>query len=283
MATGIYRIEAKSSDIRPNLDIPYQRLDKDNQVSKLSRSILPDIALGIGKSKITKAILISSVSLATLFLLSATPPAWIISAVAIGSFISALLLQAAHKKGKQKLLFELSVIGRFFKKNSHEIPIMNPRANLYLGSLPNRTQSEGEKLSQIGVESVVSINEPWEREPLGLSLPYRDKDWKELGVKSIKKMDVLDHSLVDMDKLNEAADFINESLLSRKSVFVHCRAGKGRSAMLIAAYLIKYQGMTALEACRHIKQYRPCSSIMKKVEHLKKYARSDYIEDIKKS
>lgn len=43
------------------------------------------------------------------------------------------------------------------------------------------------------------------------------------------------------------------------SVLVHCASGRGRTGMFLAAYLIKYQGLTAQQAIERVRDLRPRS------------------------
>lgn len=50
-----------------------------------------------------------------------------------------------------------------------------------------------------------------------------------------------DHQPLSMEDLHRAADKIHEWIEGGHNVYVHCLAGRARSAMAIAAYLLKYQ------------------------------------------
>jgi dual specificity phosphatase 12 len=56
--------------------------------------------------------------------------------------------------------------------------------------------------------------------------------------------------------LDKASDIINKYLLLNKKILVHCYAGKQRSACVIAAFLIKYAGMTLKNSIIAIKSKR---------------------------
>ena len=47
--------------------------------------------------------------------------------------------------------------------------------------------------------------------------------------------------------LDSTSNFLHKNLLENKSVFVHCYAGKQRSATIICAYLMKYLKMSYRE------------------------------------
>jgi hypothetical protein len=54
----------------------------------------------------------------------------------------------------------------------------------------------------------------------------------------------------------EAADFIEEALLSGGKIYVHCQMGISRSSTIVLAYLIMKQGFTAQEAVRTVRARR---------------------------
>ena len=56
--------------------------------------------------------------------------------------------------------------------------------------------------------------------------------------------------------LSQIVDTIAEEISANGRVAVHCRAGNGRTGMVLAAYFIKYQNYTAREAIRHIRDLR---------------------------
>lgn len=73
----------------------------------------------------------------------------------------------------------------------------------------------------------------------------------------------LDHyGTLSIPKMNIVLDFIIEHApIKGDVVIVHCKGGKGRSAMVAACFLIRECGITATEARREIKETRPQSSI----------------------
>jgi len=56
--------------------------------------------------------------------------------------------------------------------------------------------------------------------------------------------------------MNRAVDLIHLSLMSGETVLVHCHAGRQRSAAIIAAYLMKYGGISPVDAIRFIRSKR---------------------------
>ena len=57
--------------------------------------------------------------------------------------------------------------------------------------------------------------------------------------------------------LSEAVDYINAHVQQSEPVYVHCNAGQGRSATVMAAYLSAHLGLTVDEAVEHLRARRP--------------------------
>lgn len=134
-------------------------------------------------------------------------------------------------------------------------------AELWLGALPDQRDDWSQ------FKGIFSFNETWERQPFGDSNPVTPDQWGDMGI-AYGKVDSLDHNFPKFDDLNKAASFFNDKLSRAQPgdrIGCHCRAGVGRSAMGVAAYLIRYQNMSARDAAILIKKMRPDSTILKKL------------------
>ena len=97
-----------------------------------------------------------------------------------------------------------------------------------------------------GVKSIVTIREE--------SL---DESW----IKDVNYLHVLsnDMSVPEFDDLVHAVDFIHSRITNNEPVLVHCLAGMGRTVVILACYLVKYQKMSASEAIEKVREERPGS------------------------
>ena len=59
------------------------------------------------------------------------------------------------------------------------------------------------------------------------------------------------------NSLDSTVEYIHKCLFTNKNVLVHCKAGKQRSATIVAAYLIKYGEIDIDKAVYYIRTERP--------------------------
>lgn len=58
------------------------------------------------------------------------------------------------------------------------------------------------------------------------------------------------------ESFDEVADLIHRSIKSNKTVFIHCYAGKSRSATFVIVYLMKHCGFNLKSAYEHVNNLR---------------------------
>jgi atypical dual specificity phosphatase len=113
------------------------------------------------------------------------------------------------------------------------------------GALPFATDAHA--LHAEGVRAVVNTCEEY----AGPEEAYR-----ELGITQLRipTVDFRPPSLPDIER---AVDFMRECVASGKQVYVHCKAGRGRSATVVLCWLIKQKGMTPEDGQALLLKCRP--------------------------
>lgn len=126
-------------------------------------------------------------------------------------------------------------------------------STVVLGALPFRGQTTKTILSEERVRGVVSMNESYEL----AWLSNQEAEWQKLGVRflCLPTTDIFEAPC--QEKLLKGVNFINEIAPSGDSVYVHCKAGRTRSATLVGCYLMAKHNWTPEQAVACMKEKRP--------------------------
>jgi len=122
-----------------------------------------------------------------------------------------------------------------------------------LGALPFRSAYTEKMVSAEKIGGVVSMNEDYELSMFSHQLP----GWRNLGVDFLQLATVDIFHAPNQEKLERGVDFINSVAPTGQSVYVHCKAGRTRSATLVGCYLMTANGWTPEQAVQHMKERRP--------------------------
>ncbi|CAB0002083.1 unnamed protein product [Nesidiocoris tenuis] len=118
-----------------------------------------------------------------------------------------------------------------------------------LGALPFRSMTD-QLINEENVRGVVSMNEDYE---LYLFANTSD-EWKSKNVEflQLSTRDIFEAPC--QSKLIQGVDFIRKIGDAKHSVYVHCKAGRTRSATLVGCYLMSKHGWTPEEAVEFMRQ-----------------------------
>ncbi|GIX71070.1 phosphatidylglycerophosphatase and protein-tyrosine phosphatase 1 [Caerostris extrusa] len=113
-----------------------------------------------------------------------------------------------------------------------------------LGALPFRSITD-KLIEEENIRGVVSMNEDFELQRWVTT----EEEWKKKGVKFLQLHTQDIFHAPSQEKLAQGVQFINDFAGTGKSVYVHCKAGRTRSATLVGCYLMKRNNWTLKKSC----------------------------------
>ena len=129
-------------------------------------------------------------------------------------------------------------------------------AKLILGAIPLAEHKR--EIKKLGVRSFLTLLEPHERVH-SLVMPLFAEPKSEFGQKIIEAEDVRPLS---SEQIQQGVDYIRGELEAGRSVYVHCKAGVGRSASVVLSYLM-------LEAVKNGTPYRDVKEAYRALKKLR--------------
>lgn len=149
----------------------------------------------------------------------------------------------------------------------NQISIPSSNEKIFLGALPISRKFASNDLTTLTTEhnigAVLSVVEPFEMNSPGSVLtPITANQWRHNGVQH-KQLPTEDFKTMSLDAIEDGVEFIRKCVKQELPVYIHCKAGRGRSALVLTCYLIKYHGFTAEDAIKHIQKDRPQAKLEK--------------------
>jgi atypical dual specificity phosphatase len=114
-----------------------------------------------------------------------------------------------------------------------------------VGAYPFSRDIQG--LHDAGVRAVVNTCEEYE----GPTIEYG-----RLGIEQLR-IPTTDFTHPKLDDVELAVEFVQQHVARGEAVYIHCKAGRARSATVAICWLIKYRGMSPEQAQRELLKARP--------------------------
>jgi len=127
-----------------------------------------------------------------------------------------------------------------------------------LGALPFRSKYTEDLIKDEKIKGVVSMNEDYE---LAL-FSHQAEGWSKMGVNFLQLSTTDIFCAPSQAKLRQGVQFMREIAQDSagESVYVHCKAGRTRSATLVGCYLMeahRNEGWGPEQAVDHMRSVRP--------------------------
>ena len=127
--------------------------------------------------------------------------------------------------------------------------------NCILGAMPSKWNYK-KIIEKENVKAVLSLCQDFE---LDFTVP--EKKWAKHGVEFLQ-MPIKDYTGVpDLGEIVKCVDFIKKNTDDNKCVYIHCKAGRYRSALIVACYLMQKHGVKPDIAIQHVIEKRPNAMI----------------------
>lgn len=155
----------------------------------------------------------------------------------------------------QKLKYEASLTYTKYGTKGNWWDKIEP-FKIYLGALPLKNAGHLDAIINLGIRHILSMVEDFEMEDGWFNTPVKLKDWNESGIE-MKHIQAVDFLPLKRSEIDEGVEYLNNVLKEGHSIYVHCKAGRGRSATIVIVYLMKYHQLSFEEAFSFVKKQRP--------------------------
>lgn len=109
--------------------------------------------------------------------------------------------------------------------------------NVILGGIPLHNSGHMETLIDEGVSAVLSLVEDFEMKSTIYFHPVTKNDWEKNGIRFLQ-IQVADSYGLQLNEIHQCMDFILDNIKNHRKIYIHCKAGKGRSASVVLCYML---------------------------------------------
>jgi atypical dual specificity phosphatase len=128
--------------------------------------------------------------------------------------------------------------------------------NIYLGALPLKSKGHLQEIADLGVTQVLAVVEDFELDVGYFNTPITSTDWNELGI-GFTQIPAVDFEALTSEQIKNGVAELARMIEAGDTVYVHCKAGKGRSATIVIAYLMEHHMLSFDEAFSFVQNLRP--------------------------
>jgi protein-tyrosine phosphatase len=128
--------------------------------------------------------------------------------------------------------------------------------NIYLGGIPLKNKGHLEQIAALGVTKVLGVLEDFELEDGYVNSPAKVADWDTKGI-SFEQVKAADFLPLTEQEFDDGIEKLDKAFKAGRTIYLHCKAGKGRSVAVLIAYFMKHHKMTFDEAFTLVKNLRP--------------------------
>jgi protein-tyrosine phosphatase len=109
--------------------------------------------------------------------------------------------------------------------------------NIFLGALPLHNSNHLEILKQENIGAVLSVVEDFELNGTIYFKPISKNDWSENNINHLH-VQIEDSHGIRVDDMLKCIEFITENIKDNRRIYIHCKAGRGRSASVVLCYFL---------------------------------------------